>query len=86
MQQTTGDRGSASATTGPGQAHTYDGKKSYVEARALRLDEIPRLIQDYVKAARNAIEAGFDGVQLHAANGYLIDQFLRDGSNRRTDA
>jgi 2,4-dienoyl-CoA reductase-like NADH-dependent reductase (Old Yellow Enzyme family) len=70
----------------PGQAHTYEGKQPYVEARPLRLDEIPRLIQDYVKAARNAIAAGFDGVQLHAANGYLIDQFLRDGSNRRTDA
>jgi 2,4-dienoyl-CoA reductase-like NADH-dependent reductase (Old Yellow Enzyme family) len=77
---------SASATTGPGQAHTYEGKQPYVEARALRLDEIPRLIGDYVRAARNAVEAGFDGVQLHAANGYLIDQFLRDGSNKRTDA
>ena len=54
--------------------------------RALRLDEIPRVIGDYAKAARNAKEAGFDGVELHAANGYLIDQFLRDGSNKRTDA
>ena len=77
---------SASATTAPGQAHTYDGKQTYVEARPLRIDEIPRLIEDYVTAARNAIEAGFDGVQLHAANGYLIDQFLRDGTNKRTDA
>jgi 2,4-dienoyl-CoA reductase-like NADH-dependent reductase (Old Yellow Enzyme family) len=77
---------SSSATTGPGQAHTYDGKQPYVEARALELAEIPRLIADYVHAARNAIAAGFDGVQLHAANGYLIDQFLRDGSNKRTDA
>jgi 2,4-dienoyl-CoA reductase-like NADH-dependent reductase (Old Yellow Enzyme family) len=50
------------------------------------LDEIPRLIGDYVTAARNAISAGFDGVQLHGANGYLIDQFLRDGSNKRNDA
>ncbi|MGH8043672.1 MAG: alkene reductase, partial [Stenotrophomonas sp.] len=55
------------------------------EPRALRLDEIPALIQDYRQAARNAITAGFDGVELHAANGYLIDQFLRDGSNLRTD-
>jgi len=55
------------------------GSASGVE-HPLLLDEIPRLIQDYVKAARNAIEAGFDGVQLHAANGYLIDQFLRDDS------
>jgi 2,4-dienoyl-CoA reductase-like NADH-dependent reductase (Old Yellow Enzyme family) len=76
---------SASATLAPGKAHTYEGKQPYVESRALRLDEIPRLIGDYVLAARNAIAAGFDGVQLHAANGYLIDQFLRDSSNHRTD-
>ncbi|OHT22206.1 alkene reductase [Edaphosphingomonas haloaromaticamans] len=77
---------SASATTAPGKAHTYDGKQPYAEARALRLDEIPRLIDDYARAARNALAAGFDGVQLHAANGYLIDQFLRDNSNHRDDA
>jgi N-ethylmaleimide reductase len=77
---------SASATAGPGQAHTYEGRRPYVQARPLALDEIPRLVGDYADAARNAIEAGFDGVQLHAANGYLIDQFLRDGSNKRTDA
>ena len=77
---------SASATTAPGKAHTYDGRQPYVEARALAIEEIPRLIGDYVTAARNAIDAGFDGVQLHGANGYLIDQFLRDGSNKRTDA
>jgi 2,4-dienoyl-CoA reductase-like NADH-dependent reductase (Old Yellow Enzyme family) len=77
---------SASATTAPGKAHTYEGKQPYVQARPLAANEIPRLIGDYVTAARNAIDAGFDGVQLHAANGYLIDQFLRDGSNKRTDA
>ena len=77
---------SASATTAPGDAHTPTGKKPYVEARALALGEIPRLIGDYVHAARNAIAAGFDGVQLHGANGYLIDQFLRDNSNFRDDA
>ncbi|WP_428313250.1 alkene reductase [Hydrocarboniphaga sp.] len=77
---------SASATTAPGQAHTYEGKAPYVQPRELALAEIPRLIADYVHAARNAIAAGFDGVQLHAANGYLIDQFLRDGSNHRQDA
>jgi N-ethylmaleimide reductase len=77
---------SASATTAPGKAHTYDGRQPYAAARPLAIEEIPRLIGDYVTAARNAIEAGFDGVQLHAANGYLIDQFLRDGSNQRTDA
>ena len=77
---------SASATTAPGDAHTPTGKKPYVQARALRLDEIPRVIGDYVHAAKNAMAAGFDGVQLHGANGYLIDQFLRDNSNLRDDA
>jgi 2,4-dienoyl-CoA reductase-like NADH-dependent reductase (Old Yellow Enzyme family) len=76
---------SASATTAPGDAHTATGKKPYVEARPLRLDEIPRLIGEYVNAARNALAAGFDGIQLHAANGYLIDQFLRGNSNFRDD-
>jgi N-ethylmaleimide reductase len=77
---------SSSATTAPGKAHTYDGKQPYVEARPLGPDEIPRLIGDYVDAAQNAMAAGFDGVQLHGANGYLIDQFLRDNSNFREDA
>lgn len=76
---------SASATKAPGDAHTVSGKKPYEQARALRLDEIPRVIDDYVKAAKNAMAAGFDGVQLHGANGYLIDQFLRDNSNLRDD-
>lgn len=76
---------SASATTAPGDAHTAEGKKPYVEARALEASEIPRIITDYVHAAKNAIAAGFDGVQIHGANGYLIDQFLRDNSNFRTD-
>lgn len=76
---------SSSPTAAPGKAHTYDGKKPYEEARPLRVDEIPALLDDYRNAARLAIEAGFDGVQLHAANGYLIDQFLRDGSNHRDD-
>ncbi|HEY0747204.1 MAG TPA: alkene reductase [Steroidobacteraceae bacterium] len=77
---------SASETTAPGKAHTYEGRQPYVAARALSIEEIPRVVGDYVTAARNAIDAGFDGVQLHGANGYLIDQFLRDGSNRRSDA
>ena len=76
---------SSSATTAPDAAHTYDGKKPYEEARALPIEEIPRLLADYDQAARNAIAAGFDGVQIHAANGYLIDQFLRDGANFRDD-
>jgi N-ethylmaleimide reductase len=77
---------SASPTTAPNKAHTYDGKQPYEEARPLALAEIPRLLEDYRRAATNAIRAGFDGVQLHAANGYLIDQFLRDNSNFRDDA
>ncbi len=77
---------SASATTAPGEAHTYDGKQPYTQARPLTLDDIKRLLDDYATAARNAEAAGFDGVQLHAANGYLIDQFLRDNSNFRDDA
>lgn len=54
--------------------------------RALSAQEIPNLIDDYRKAARNALAAGFDGVEIHAANGYLIEQFLRDSTNKRTDA
>lgn len=54
--------------------------------RALRTDEIPQLVADYAQAARNAIAAGFDGVEVHSANGYLLDQFLRDSANDRTDA
>lgn len=77
---------SASATRAPGKAHTYDGRQPYDEARPLRTDEIPGLLDDYRHAAKNAIEAGFDGVQVHAANGYLIDQFLRDTTNLRDDA
>lgn len=76
---------SSSATTAPAKTHTYDGKQPYTLARPLRLDEIPGLLDDYRHAARNAVAAGFDGVQVHAANGYLIDQFLRDNSNFRDD-
>ena len=76
---------SASVTTAPGKAHTYEGKQPFAEARALRLEDIPRLLEDYRVATKQAIRAGFDGVQVHAANGYLIDQFLRESSNHRTD-
>lgn len=74
------------------QARTYVldalGHGGFVETsapRELRAGEIPLVIADYRRAAANAVEAGFDGVEIHAANGYLIDQFLRDGSNSRTD-
>lgn len=77
---------SASATTAPGEAHTYDGKHPHVQARALEIAEISAIVRSYADAARNAMAAGFDGVQIHAASGMLIDQFLRDNSNFRTDA
>lgn len=66
-----------------------DGVPGFVETsapRALRLDELPGIVGDYRRAALAAVEAGFDGVEIHAANGYLIDQFLKTGANHRTDA
>ncbi|MDD0813934.1 alkene reductase [Curvibacter sp. HBC28] len=65
-----------------------DGVPGFVDTstpRALELSELPGIVEDYRLAARAAIEAGFDGVEIHAANGYLIDQFLKTGSNQRTD-
>ena len=76
---------SASATTAPGHAHTFEGRKDYEQAREATTADIKRIVEDYRKAAENAKKAGFDGVQLHAANGYLVDQFLRDSTNLRTD-
>jgi N-ethylmaleimide reductase len=66
--------------------HTPEGAKPYEVPRPLRTDEIPLYIDMFRKAARNARAAGFDGVQIHGAHGYLIDNFLRDGVNQRTDA
>jgi 2,4-dienoyl-CoA reductase-like NADH-dependent reductase (Old Yellow Enzyme family) len=76
---------SSFATTAPDLAHTYEGKKPYVEAYAATKSDIRRIVGDYVCGAKKAIVAGFDGVQIHGANGYLVDQFLRDGANFRTD-
>lgn len=76
---------SASALKAEGKQNTPEGHKEMVIPRALETNEIPGIVQDYKKAALNAVEAGFDGVEIHAANGYLIDQFLHDGSNIRTD-
>ncbi len=75
-----------SAIKPAGQAATYEGPQDFVSPRALRLDELARLRDQYRLAAQNALAAGFDGVEIHGANGYLLDQFLRDGTNRRTDA
>src|SRR5260370_10507073 len=74
-----------SAIAPAGQAMTVDGMNPFVTPRALDTSEIAGIVEDYRHAARNARAAGFDGVELHGANGYLIDQFLRDGANRRTD-
>ncbi|MBE9113396.1 alkene reductase [Nodosilinea sp. LEGE 07298] len=75
-----------SAIQPQGDAMTYEGMQRFVTPRALELDEIPGIVNQYRQAAKNALEAGFDGVEVHGANGYLLDQFLRDGSNHRTDA
>ena len=75
-----------SAIKPEGQAFTYRGLQPFVTPRALETSELPGIVEDYRKAAQNALAAGFDGVELHAANGYLLDQFLRDGSNQRSDA
>jgi len=74
-----------SALRANSKTFTANGFEDVSAPRALRLEEIPGVVQDFRQAARNAITAGFDGVEVHAANGYLIDQFLRDGSNQRTD-
>lgn len=74
-----------SAVKPAGQAFTYQGLADYVTPRALDISELPGVVADYVHATQCALAAGFDGVEVHAANGYLLDQFLRDGSNKRTD-
>jgi N-ethylmaleimide reductase len=67
-----------------GEVHTMEGKQPHATPRALRDDEVPGIVEGFRLAARNAKAAGFDGVELHGANGYLLDQFLRDSSNTRT--
>jgi len=74
-----------SAIAPAGQAWTLDGMKDYVTPHALETAEVAGVVEDFRGGAKLAREAGFDGVELHGANGYLIDQFLRDGTNRRTD-
>jgi N-ethylmaleimide reductase len=74
-----------SAIAPKGEASTYEGPKPFVTPRALETSEIPEIIEQYRQGAENALQAGFDGVEVHGANGYLLDQFLRDGTNHRTD-
>ncbi len=75
-----------SAITPAGDAFTYEGPQAFVTPRALETTELPGLVAQYRHAAEMARAAGFDGIEVHAANGYLLDEFLRDGSNQRTDA
>jgi len=66
------------------EVHTPEGKKPYLVPRELRDDELPAIVQGFRLAARAATAAGFDGVEVHGANGYLLDSFLRHGSNKRS--
>jgi N-ethylmaleimide reductase len=75
-----------SALRPAGRAVTYSGMQDFVTPRELALDEIPGIVAQFRHAAELAKLAGFDGVEVHGGNGYLIDQFLRDGSNHRADA
>ncbi|BAY80753.1 NADH:flavin oxidoreductase/NADH oxidase [Calothrix parasitica NIES-267] len=74
-----------SAIPGVGTLHTPTGKVNLETPRALDIDEIPQIVEQFRQAAENAKKAGFDGIELHGAFGYLIDQFIQDGSNQRTD-
>lgn len=74
-----------SAISITGDVQTANGKAAHAKPRALSTEEIGGVVQAFASAAKNAIAAGFDGVEVHGANGYLIDQFLRDSANQRTD-
>jgi N-ethylmaleimide reductase len=74
-----------SALKAAGQAVTLEGMQDFETPHTLTIDELPGIVAEYATAAQNAKAAGFDGVEIHAANGYLLDQFLRDGTNRRED-
>lgn len=74
-----------SAIAPKGHVSLVRPEKNYVTPRALKTDEIPGIVAAYKRGAENAKEAGFDGVEIHAANGYLLDQFLQDSTNKRTD-
>ena len=75
-----------SAVAIEGETRTYDGKKPYPVPHALTTDELPSVIEEFVRGSRNAIAAGFDGVEIHSANGYLLHEFLSPASNQRDDA
>ena len=74
-----------SAIAAEGYAYTKHGETPFSMPRALRLEEIPGIVEEFRAGAERAFQAGFDGVEIHGANGYLPDQFLQDGTNKRTD-
>jgi N-ethylmaleimide reductase len=74
-----------SALKPEGQIRVHEGMKDFVTPRALETEEIPAIVEDYRRAAENAKQAGFDGVEVHSANNYLLEQFIRDSTNLRTD-
>lgn len=74
-----------SAIACAGEVSLLRPKRNYVVPRALHTEEIPSIVQDFSDAAGHARDAGFDGIEIHAANGYLVDQFLQDGTNKRQD-
>lgn len=69
-----------------GEVFTPEGMKKVVTPRALEIEELPGIVEDFARGARNAMTAGFDGVEIHGSNNYLLDQFIRDGANQRSDA
>jgi N-ethylmaleimide reductase len=75
-----------SAIAAEGKTWTQEGQKDYSTPRALETSELPGIVEDFRRGAQNAKDAGFDGVEIHGANGYLLDQFTRDGTNKRTDS
>jgi N-ethylmaleimide reductase len=74
-----------SAIAAEGEVFTAEGPKPFVTPRALNTEEVPDIVEQFRRGAENALAAGFDGVEIHGANGYLLDQFLEDGTNKRTD-
>jgi len=81
-----GDKPVAPSAVNPNdKSYTYEGFKDTVEPRALTTEEVKETVQDFKRAAKNAVDAGFDGVEIHSSNGYLIHQFFNNSSNHRTD-